>query len=147
MNTWPRRSAEINCTVLHSTCWYRHPTCSLQGVVNLQCKLISVTDPRLKAWCNPTLHLCNVFYELFPESSLRDWFIHGPETQLTEPWWATKSFVHFIARGRVFLIFFHVLVYTTGKGSFSLFLLLYQVPSKHKHKHTAGDSPLRAQGY
>lgn len=42
----------------------RHPSCSLQGVVNLQCKLISVTDSRLKAWCNPTLHLCKVFYEL-----------------------------------------------------------------------------------
>lgn len=92
---------------------------ALQGVVNLPCKLISVTDSRLKAWCNPTPHLCNVFYEPSPASLFGDWFIHGAETQLTESRWATKSFIHFIAGGRVFIMCY-VLVSMEAKGSFSL---------------------------
>lgn len=47
-------SALSECPPLHSRGWYRYPRClagkrSLLGIVNPQCKLISVTGQRLKA--------------------------------------------------------------------------------------------------
>lgn len=95
-------------TQLQAACLVRKS--ALQGIINPPCKLISVTDSRLKAWCNLTLHLYNVFYEPSPVSLLRDWFIHRAQAGLTIPWWATKSFVHFIAGESLY-----VLVLTTVK--------------------------------